>query len=116
MLKMIDVLDQRLVQNFTQALQSPTPQFEEQLDQGILNASDLELNHAVTAFFNEVNAIEAAQDSGFMHTTCDDLLAMAHECAAGSTPRIRVAPDQSVAARPAACATAQPRKSPRSAR
>ena len=54
MLKMIDVLDQRLVQNFTQALQSPTPQFEEQLDQGILNASDLELNHAVTA-------IEAAQ-------------------------------------------------------
>ena len=61
MLKMIDVLDQRLVQNFTQALQSPTPQFEEQLDQGILNASDLELNHAVTAFFNEVNAIEAAQ-------------------------------------------------------
>ncbi len=38
-----------------------TPQFEEQLDQGILNASDLELNHAVTAFFNEVNAIEAAQ-------------------------------------------------------
>ena len=61
MLKMIDVLDQRLVQNFTQALQSPTPQFEEQLDQGILNASDLELNHAVTAFFNEVDAIEAAQ-------------------------------------------------------
>jgi len=61
MLKMIDVLDQRLVQNFTQALQSPTSQFEEQLDQGILNASDLELNHAVTAFFNEVDAIEAAQ-------------------------------------------------------
>ena len=61
MLKMIDVLDQRLVQNFTQALQSPTPQFEEQLNQSILNASDLDLNHAVTTFFNEVDAIEVVQ-------------------------------------------------------
>ena len=61
MLKMIDVLDQRLVQNFTQALQSPTPQFEEQLNQSILNASDLDLNHAVTTFFNEIDAIEVVQ-------------------------------------------------------
>ena len=49
------------MQDFTQALQSPTPQFEEQLNQGILEASDCDLNRAVTTFFNEVNAIEAAQ-------------------------------------------------------
>lgn len=40
MLKMIDVLEQSLVQNFTHSLNSHTSQFDELFNQGILNTAD----------------------------------------------------------------------------
>ncbi|MBD8008615.1 MULTISPECIES: hypothetical protein [Acinetobacter] len=61
MLKMTDVLEQNLVQNFSKALFSSTDLITEQLNQGILNASDAELKHAILHFFNQVDAVEAAQ-------------------------------------------------------
>ena len=59
MLKMTDVLGQNLVQNFSKALFSSTDLITEQLNQGILNASDAELKDAILHFFNQVDAVEA---------------------------------------------------------
>ncbi|WP_425918438.1 hypothetical protein [Acinetobacter sp. TSRC1-2] len=61
MLKMIDVLEQNLVQNFTHSLNTHTPQFDELLNQAILNAPDSALQKAVISFFNRADAIESAQ-------------------------------------------------------
>ena len=61
MLKMTDVLGQNLVQNFSKALFSSTDLITEQLNQGILNASDAELKDAILHFFDQVDAVEAAQ-------------------------------------------------------
>ncbi len=61
MLKMIDILEQSLVQNFTHSLNTHTSQFDELLNQGILNASDSALQKAVISFFNRADAIESAQ-------------------------------------------------------
>ncbi len=61
MLKMIDVLEQSLVQNFTHSLHSHTSQFDELLNQGILNTPDSALQKAVISFFNRADAIESAQ-------------------------------------------------------
>ncbi len=61
MLKMIDVLEQSLVQNFTHSLHSHTSQFDELLNQGILNPPDSALQKAVISFFNRADAIESAQ-------------------------------------------------------
>lgn len=61
MLKMIDVLEQSLVQNFTHSLNTHTSQFDELFNQGILNASDSALQKAVVSFFNRADAIESAQ-------------------------------------------------------
>ena len=41
MLKMIDVLEQNLVQNFTHSLNTRTSQFDELVNQGILNSSEI---------------------------------------------------------------------------
>lgn len=60
MLKMIDVLEQNLVQNFKYALTSPTTNFDEQLNQGILNAPELQLHHALASFLLEHNPLEVA--------------------------------------------------------
>ncbi|OTG62780.1 hypothetical protein B9T29_06050 [Acinetobacter sp. ANC 3903] len=61
MLKMIDVLEQSLVQNFTHSLNAQTGQFDELFNQGILNSSDSELQKAVLSFFKRADAIESAQ-------------------------------------------------------
>lgn len=61
MLKMIDVLEQSLVQNFTHSLHSHTRQFDELFNQGILNTSDSALQNVVVNFFNRADAIEAAK-------------------------------------------------------
>ena len=61
MIKMIDVLGRNLIQHFSHALYASHEQFEKQLDQSILSASDIELNDAITTFFNEVDAFETAQ-------------------------------------------------------
>ena len=49
MLKMTDVLGQNLVQKFAQALVSSTDLNAEQLNQGILNASDSALKRCYCA-------------------------------------------------------------------
>ena len=61
MMKMIDVLGHNIIQHFSHALNVSSNQFDQQLDQQLLNASDAELNDAITAFFNDVNAFETAQ-------------------------------------------------------
>jgi hypothetical protein len=61
MLKMIDVLEQSLVQNFTHSLNSHTSQFDELFNQGILNTADSALQNVVVNFFNRADAIESAQ-------------------------------------------------------
>ena len=61
MIKMIDVLGRNLIQHFSHALYASHEQFDKQLDQSILSASDIELNDAITTFFNEVDAFETAQ-------------------------------------------------------
>ncbi|MFX2258243.1 hypothetical protein V6380_15985 [Acinetobacter variabilis] len=61
MLKMTDVLGKNLVQNFAQALVSSTDLNAEQLNQGILNASDSALKDAIVHFFNQIDATEAAK-------------------------------------------------------
>ncbi len=61
MLKMIDVLEQSLVQNFTHSLNAHTSQSDELFNQGILNTSDSALQNVVVNFFHRADAIEAAQ-------------------------------------------------------
>lgn len=60
MLKMTDVLEPRLVQNFTNALVHSADLMSEQFNQGILNASDSALKDVVVQFFNSVDATETA--------------------------------------------------------
>ncbi|OTG66054.1 hypothetical protein [Acinetobacter silvestris] len=60
MLKMIDVFEQNLVQNFLNSLSSQTEPTDE-LMMAIINASDIELNHAIADFFSQNDATEVAQ-------------------------------------------------------
>ena len=60
MLKMTDVLEQNLVQNFANALVHSADQISEQLNQAILSASDSALKDVVVQFFNRVDATETA--------------------------------------------------------
>lgn len=60
MLKMIDVLEHNLVQNFKYAITSPTTNFDEQLNQGILNASELQLHNVLASFLLQHNPLEIA--------------------------------------------------------
>lgn len=59
MLKMTDVLEQSLVQNFTHAVSSNY--FDEQLKQSILKAPEADLKNAIAEFFQREDALEAAQ-------------------------------------------------------
>ena len=60
MLKMIDVFEQNLVQNFLNSLSAPTEHSDE-LITGIVNASDIKLNQAIADFFANNDAAEVAQ-------------------------------------------------------
>ena len=63
MLKMTDVLEQSLVQNFTHGFSSTSiTQLDEQLNQSILNASDQALQNAIEAFFQRPDARQTALD------------------------------------------------------
>ena len=63
MLKMTDVLEQSLVQNFTHGFSSTSVlQLDEQLNQSILNASDQALQNAIAAFFQRPDALQSARD------------------------------------------------------
>ncbi|ANF81907.1 hypothetical protein A3K93_06690 [Acinetobacter sp. NCu2D-2] len=61
MSKMIDVLEQQVVQNFSQAFFHSSDLVAEQLKNSVLNASEAKLKDAIAAFFKTFNANEAAQ-------------------------------------------------------
>ncbi|WP_010111300.1 hypothetical protein [Acinetobacter sp. P8-3-8] len=60
MLKMIDVLDQNLVQNFVDSLSAQTEHLDE-LIEGILKTSNHDFDHAIHQFFATNDAQEIAQ-------------------------------------------------------
>ncbi len=61
MLKMIDVLEQRLVQNFSDTLSNAADQLDIQVSQALMNVSDLDLHSIISAFFMRHDAAEIAQ-------------------------------------------------------
>ena len=61
MLKMIDVLEHNLVQNFSHSLNQASDQLNELLNQSILNTSEEQLRNVMSAFFKREDALEAAQ-------------------------------------------------------
>ena len=60
MLKMVDVLEQNVVQNFTHSLNQASDQLDELLNQSILNTSEEQLRTAISAFFKREDAMLAA--------------------------------------------------------
>lgn len=60
MIKMIDVLEQNLVQNFIHSLSAQTEHLDE-LIEGILKASDRDVSNAINDFLNINNASDLAQ-------------------------------------------------------
>lgn len=60
MIKMIDVLDHNLVQNFIHSLSAQNEHFDELID-GILNAPDQDFDHAMQHFFSNNNPLDLAQ-------------------------------------------------------
>ena len=60
MLKMVDVLEQNVVQNFTHSLNQASDQLDELLNQSILNTSEEQLRTANSAFFKREDAMLAA--------------------------------------------------------
>lgn len=61
MLKMVDVLEQTMVQGFAHALSGSNEQITEQLNQSILNAADADLKAAIIHFFENIDINEAAE-------------------------------------------------------
>ena len=61
MLKMIDVLEHNLVQNFSRSLNTHSAQFDVLFRDGILNAPDNALQNTVARFFAQEDAIATAQ-------------------------------------------------------
>lgn len=66
MIKMIDVLEQNLVQNFIHSLSTQNEHLDE-LIEGILNTSDRDFENAMQDFFNSNNPIEVAQALDINH-------------------------------------------------
>lgn len=60
MFKMIDVLGQNLVQDFLYSLSTPSAQFDDVLNQSILNASESKLHDAITYFFSNNDVLDIA--------------------------------------------------------
>ena len=60
MIKMIDVLDQNLVQNFIDSLSAQTEQLDDFIE-GILKASNHDFDHVIQQFFTTNDAQEIAQ-------------------------------------------------------
>lgn len=61
MLKMIDVLEQSLVQNFSESIFDNAEHSEVQFHQELLNISDIDLANIMSAFFLNDQAAELAQ-------------------------------------------------------
>ena len=61
MLKMMDVLEHNLVQNFSHSLNQASEQLDELLNQSILDTSEEQLHKVMSAFFKREDALETAQ-------------------------------------------------------
>ena len=61
MLKMMDVLEHNLVQNFSHSLNQASDQLDELLNQSILDTSEEQLHKVMSAFFKREDALETAQ-------------------------------------------------------
>lgn len=73
MLKMADVIGQKLAQNFSNILHGSSDVLSEQLNQGVLNASDSALSTAFVNFFNQVDAVEATAALGIPAERIDSI-------------------------------------------
>ncbi|MEG0342040.1 hypothetical protein ACK1JC_08420 [Acinetobacter sp. TY2] len=60
MLKMINVLDASLVQNFTHSFSNHVEDLDEQMRQGILSSSDIELKKVIANFMDQNNPTDLA--------------------------------------------------------
>lgn len=61
MLKMIDVLEQSLVQNFSESIFDNAEHSDAQFHQELLNISDIDLTNIMSAFFLNDQAAEVAR-------------------------------------------------------
>lgn len=75
MLKMIDVLEQSLVQNFSDSLFNTTDQYDAQFNQALLNVSEIDLQNIVSTFFLRNDATDVAQHLDIQSETIAELQA-----------------------------------------
>lgn len=61
MLKMIDVLEQSLVQNFSESIFEATEHSDAQFHQELLKISDIDLTNIISTFFLNEHALDIAQ-------------------------------------------------------
>ncbi|NWK73713.1 hypothetical protein D7V64_14800 [Acinetobacter cumulans] len=78
MLKMIDVLEQSLVQNFSESIFQATEQTEAQFHQELLKISDIDLANIVSTFFLNEQALEIAQHLDISTETIQEVQAGAN--------------------------------------
>lgn len=71
MSKIIDVLEQSLVQKFSLALTESSEQFTKQLHQSLVNISEIELYNAIRQFCDNMNADDAVQALDLKHSFSD---------------------------------------------
>ena len=62
MLKMIDVLEQQLVQNFSDSLFTQTDAIDDLFHEQLKTVADIDLQNLISQFFSTENALELAQD------------------------------------------------------
>ncbi|OTG81907.1 hypothetical protein B9T33_05115 [Acinetobacter sp. ANC 5054] len=62
MLKMIDVLEQQLVQNFSDSLFTQTDAIDDLFHEQLKTVADIDLQNLISQFFSTENALEVAQD------------------------------------------------------
>ena len=72
MIKMIDVLEQNLVQNFIHSLSAQNEHFEELID-GIINAPAHDFEKAMLHFFNSNNPVDVAQALDINQVRLDEI-------------------------------------------
>ena len=75
MLKMIDVLEHSLVQNFSDSLFNSTEQCENQFNQALFNVSDIDLQNIISTFFMRHDATDLAQHLDIQSETIEQLQA-----------------------------------------
>ena len=73
MLKMIDVLDSGLVQNFTHSFSTHLEELDELIHKGILDSSDNELKQAIANFMDQNDPTDLAYALDINQQCLDDI-------------------------------------------